>query len=184
MHEKIRLHIGGKEQKEGWKILNALPANNVDYIGDIRNLQQFEDASCSIIYASHVLEHVGQRDMVATLKGLRRLLISGGELMISVPDLDTLCQLFVHKDMTMESRFHVMRMMFGGQVDDFDFHYIGLNFDILVQYLKAAGFASIKRVPDFGIFNDTSNYKPYFGVQISLNLIAFNIGGSIQTPEL
>lgn len=173
MAELIQLHIGGKESKEGWKILNALPGANVDFIGDIRDLSQFKDACCRSIYASHVLEHVGQCDMLSTLKGLRRLLIPKGELMISVPDLDTLCTLFMNKELPLQSRYHVMRMMFGGQIDDFDFHYIGLNLEILLNYLEPAGFASAKRVQNFGLFNDTSSYEPY-GVPISLNVIAYN----------
>lgn len=100
------------------------------------------------------MEHISQRDMVATHKGIRRLLIPNGELMISVPDLDTLCKLFTHMDLTLEHRFYVIRMMFGGQTDDFDFHYIGLSFDILSIYLAKAGFATVWRVKDFGLFND------------------------------
>lgn len=93
--------------------------------------------------------------------------------MISVPDLDTLCTLFMNKELPLQSRYHVMRMMFGGQIDDFDFHYIGLNLEILLNYLEPAGFASAKRVQNFGLFNDTSSYEPY-GVPISLNVIAYN----------
>ena len=173
MSSLIKLHIGGKEVKAGWKILNAQQGTGVDYIGDIRDLMQFDNASCELIYGSHVLEHVSQRDMVKTLQGIRRLLIPNGKLMISVPDLDTLSKLFVHPQLNLEQRFHVMRMMFGGQVDDYDFHYIGLNFEILYSYLKIAGFSSASRIDAFNLFDDTSNYKPY-GVPISLNVIAIN----------
>ena len=41
----MKLHIGGKEKKEGWKILNIQKSKNVDYIGDIRDLSQFNDTS-------------------------------------------------------------------------------------------------------------------------------------------
>ena len=174
MKTTMKLHIGGKESKEGWKILNALSGKNVDYVGDIGKLSQFDAESCSIVYCSHVLEHVGQRDMVATLQGIRRLLMPGGELMISVPDLGILCKLFLHPKMTPKARVHVMRMMFGGQIDAFDFHYIGFDYEILESYLSAAGFTRLVRVKEFGLFNDTSNYAP-FGVPISLNVVAYNV---------
>ncbi|GBG00700.1 hypothetical protein AZSI13_00270 [Azospira sp. I13] len=169
----MKLHIGGREAKEGWSLLNIQPGEGVDFIGDIRNLEQFADGSCEEIYASHVLEHIGQMDMVRTLQGIRRLLVPGGKLMISVPDLDVLCKLFIHPALNLEQRIHVMRMMFGGQVDPHDFHYIGLNLEILGQYLALAGFSSVARVESFGLFNDTSDFRPY-GVAISLNVVAQN----------
>jgi predicted SAM-dependent methyltransferase len=167
----MKLHIGGTQAKEGWKILNSQPGPNVDYIGDIRDLSFFENECCEEVYGAHVLEHIGQKDMIDTLKGIRRLLKPNGKLMISVPDLDVLCKLFIHPELNASQRFHVMRMMFGGQVDPWDFHYIGLNFEILGSYLSASGFGSCARVDSFNLFNDTSSYAPY-GVPISLNVIA------------
>ena len=38
----MKLHIGGKETKEGWKILNIQKSDNVDYVGDITDLCQFD----------------------------------------------------------------------------------------------------------------------------------------------
>ena len=54
----MRLHIGGEEIKEGWKILNIQKKPGVDFIGDITDLSQFDDESIEEVYASHVLEHV------------------------------------------------------------------------------------------------------------------------------
>ncbi|SBT09758.1 hypothetical protein PROAA_3420001 [Candidatus Propionivibrio aalborgensis] len=167
----MKLHIGGKEPKEGWKILNALDFEGVDFVGNVRDLSAFPDACCEKVYASHVMEHVGQRDFVDTLKGIHRILCENGELYFSVPDLETLCRLFIRPELDRESRYHVMRMMFGGQIDDFDFHYIGLTCEFMTYFFNLAGFSSARRVESFGIFNDTSDYRPY-GVPISLNMIA------------
>ena len=65
-----------------------------------------------------------------------------------------------------------MRMMFGGQIDDYDFHYFGWNFEFLNDYLMSSNFSKVERVNSFGLFEDTSNYKPY-GFPISLNVIAY-----------
>ena len=65
----MKLHIGGKEKKEGWRILNIQKNDDVDYVGDISDLSQFEDNSIEEIYASHVVEHVSQKDISKTLKG-------------------------------------------------------------------------------------------------------------------
>lgn len=173
MSELMKLHIGGKEVKAGWKLLNAQPGVGIDFVGDIRDLSQFADASCEIIYGSHILEHINQREMIKTLTGIRRLLVPNGKFLISVPDLQTLCRLFLHPQLNSKQRFHVMRMMFGGQIDNYDFHYIGLDFEILCNYLQVAGFYSVSKVDTFNLFNDTSSYEPY-GVPISLNVVAVN----------
>ena len=76
---KDHLHIGGKEAKEGWKLLNIQAAAGVDYVGDIRDLSQFPDASFDAIYSSHVLEHVGyQKALGDVLKSIHRILRPGG----------------------------------------------------------------------------------------------------------
>ena len=38
-------------------------------------------------------------------------------------------------------------------------------------FLTKVGFLDLKKVESFGLFNDTSNYKPY-GFPVSLNIIA------------
>ena len=65
-----------------------------------------------------------------------------------------------------------MRMMFGGQVDEFDYHYFGWNMLLMEYFLKDAGFKKIERVKSFSLFNDTSELS-FHGVPISLNVIAY-----------
>ena len=100
----MKLHIGGKEAKEGWKILNIQKNENVDFIGDISDLTQFEKESIEVIYASHVLEHVEQKKVLETLKGVHRILKPNGEFYISVPDLDILCKAFISPKLNLEQR--------------------------------------------------------------------------------
>jgi len=166
----MKLHIGGKETKEGWKILNIQKSDNVDYVGDITDLSQFDSESIDEIYASHVLEHVGRFKVSSTLDGIYRVLKKKGKFYVSVPDMDTLSHAFISPLASAENKFRIMRMMFGGQVDDYDFHYFGWNFEFLRDFLKKAGFVDFKRVDSFGLFNDTSDYKLY-GFSVSLNLI-------------
>lgn len=171
MVEPLRLHIGGKQQKEGWKILNINPGRDVDFLGDIRNLGQFADASCEAVYCSHVLEHIRQRDVVATLRGIYRVLAPGGRLMISVPNLDVLCALFVNPTLDLQSKYQVMRMIYGGDVDDHDLHHVGFNEPILRFFLGEAGFRHVERLVDFDLFDDTSRLR-FGNVPISLNVQA------------
>jgi predicted SAM-dependent methyltransferase len=168
----LQLHIGGKEVKEDWKILNVLPAEGVDFLGDVRDLSQFKDGCCERVYASHVMEHIGQKDFLPTLKEIHRILCKSGAFYFAVPDLEVLCQLFLRNDFDASQHFDIMRMMFGGQTDEYDFHQIGLSAEFMINYFRASGFSSMKRVPSFGIFKDASDCN-YYGVPISLNFIAY-----------
>jgi predicted SAM-dependent methyltransferase len=64
-----------------------------------------------------------------------------------------------------------MLMMFGGQLDAHDFHKVGCFEDLLALYLMNVGFSEIKKVEEFGLFDDYSSQR--FGSElISLNMIA------------
>ena len=91
----MKLHIGGEEKKEGWKILNIQRKPDVDFIGDITDLSQFEDNSIDEIYASHVVEHVAQKNVEKTLKGIHRVLKDSGKFYVSVPDMEILCRIYL-----------------------------------------------------------------------------------------
>jgi len=167
----MKLHIGGEEIKEVWKILNAQNKPGVDYIGDISDLSQFQDNSVTAVYASHVLEHVNQKNILSTLKGIYRILCPAGNFYISVPDMDILSHLFISPLASKEDKYLIMRMMFGGQTDQFDFHYFGWNQQFIYDFLKQCSFSDAKRVLSFDFFDDTSNMR-LFGAPVSLNVIA------------
>lgn len=168
-----KLHIGGVTASPGWEILNANVNSTVDHIGNANDLSRFPDNTFNQIYASHVAEHLDYMDELAdALVGWNRVLVPGGRLFVSVPDLDVLAHLLLQKDrLDINERFHVMRMIFGGHVDKFDYHVVGLNQDFLAAFLHNAGFVKIRRVQSFGLFHDTSDMN-FKGVSISLNLIA------------
>ena len=168
----MKLHIGGEEKKDGWKILNIQQKNDVDFIGNITDLSQFEDNSIEEIYASHVVEHVAQKDVEKTLKGIHRVLKDNGKFYVSVPDMDLLCKIFIDPKAPYNVKFYVMRVMFGGQIDEYDFHYFGWNLEFMKNFLTKAGFKKIERVKSFSMFKDTSDLPP-FGPPISLNIIAY-----------
>ncbi len=168
----LRLHIGGREPKNGWKILDIRPGAHVDFVGDCRDLSRFADGSVAEIYASHVLEHLGYlEELPQALAGFHRVLAPGGRLMVSVPDFAVLCRLFIHPSLNAEQRFTIMRIVFGGQMDEYDFHKAGLTFEFLEDYLLTAGFRDIRRVERFGLFEDDSTLE-IGGVPISVNVSA------------
>lgn len=168
-----RLHVGGREAREGWEILNIQAGESVDHVGDAVDLARFADGTFEEVYASHVLEHFDYRDgLLAALKEWFRVLAPGGSLRLSVPDLDALAALLLQRQrLDINQRFQVMRMIFGGHVDAHDYHQVGLNQDFLSAFLYEAGFTDLRRVTRHGLFQDTSDIQ-LAGTAISLNLVA------------
>ncbi len=173
MAKHKRLHIGGKVTSDGWEVLNVVPGPHVNHVFNANNLSKFHDNSFTEIYASHVLEHFDYNgELKNTLIEWHRVLEPGGKIFISVPDLDALAELILAKnELSVNERFEVMRVIFGGHVDKYDYHLVGLNEEFLTNVLITSGFVKIKRVKFFGLFDDTSS-NIFKGVPISLNMIA------------
>ncbi len=168
-----KLHIGGQVRTPGWEVLDVNPGPCVDHVANAADLRAFEDNTFTQIYASHVLEHFDYRDqLVLTLKEWNRVLMPGGTLHVSVPDLDVLARFFVDRTLlSLGDRFLAMRMLFGGHTDKHDYHLVGLNEEFLTGYLNAAGFAEMRRVSGFGLFRDGS-CMALKDIPISLNMLA------------
>lgn len=168
-----KLHIGGQIRADGWEIFDALHRPEVDHVGNAQDLTRFEDGTFDEIYASHVIEHFDYNGPIqATLKEWHRALNLSGCLYVSFPDLAILSRMYACGNLNLQQRFHVMRMIFGGHIDAFDYHLVGLDQEIMGSMLREAGFVSVERVRDFGLFPDTSRMA-FAGVAISCNLVAF-----------
>ena len=167
-----KLNIGGTSALAGWEIYNGMIADYVDHLGDASDLSRFQDKTFDIIYSSHTLEHISYwNDLLPTLKEWKRVLKDDGQIMISVPDLDVLCSLFADKqNISKKQRFSTMRVIYGGQYHQYDYHYAGFNIEIIDYFATLAGLTIKKRVKQFDIFKDAS--KALINNQlISLNVI-------------
>ncbi|MDF1586516.1 class I SAM-dependent methyltransferase [Marinimicrococcus flavescens] len=169
---ELRLHIGGRQKKAGWLILDIEPGPHVDFLGDCTDLGQFPDDSIACVYASHVYEHLDyQQALPHALAEVRRVLRPGGQFHVSVPDLQAVAWLLLDPALGPEQRFHLMRVVYGGQTTPHDFHRTGFTAEIMLGFLARAGFRSARRVADHGLFEDTSKLS-LFGRPVSLNMIA------------
>ena len=169
-----KLHIGGRHPHPDWEIFNIQKGPDVDHVGDACDLSRFTDQTFDELYASHVLEHFDYNEpLQKALKEWYRVLKGDGKLYISVPDMEVLCRLFTMREkFAVKERFQLIRMMFGGHADQYDYHYVGLDLDILIIFLTEAGFQKILKVEAFGIFKDAS-ICCVDNIPISLNVIAF-----------
>ncbi len=166
---EAKLHIGGTETKEGWSVLNIQQVPGVDYVGDIQNMP-FDDGAVDEIYACHILEHLSyQGELQKALKECRRVLKPGGVFRISVPNLLVLCGLLCTPGIDPSEQMHLMRIIYGGQVDEYDHHKTGFTVDLLASFLSQAGFETMKTVETFGLFQDCSE------IVIGGQLISINV---------
>jgi predicted SAM-dependent methyltransferase len=75
----LKLHIGGWERRNGWLIVDINPGPHVDHIGNCNDLSFLRDGTCSEVYASHVLEHLGYNgELQKALREIYRVLKLGG----------------------------------------------------------------------------------------------------------
>jgi predicted SAM-dependent methyltransferase len=83
-----------------------------------------------------------------------------------------LCRLFLDPRATSQDRFDLMRMIFGAQVDPYDFHKVGLTAELMNRLLFDAGFSRVERVKRFALFDDASRQE-MMGTPVSLNMTAY-----------
>ena len=94
-----KLEIGpGEERIEGFETLNIYPGKNVDYACDAAGRLPFDDGDFSIVYASHILEHIPWYQVADVLKEWVRVLKPGGRLEIWVPDGLKICKAWVNAE--------------------------------------------------------------------------------------
>jgi predicted SAM-dependent methyltransferase len=168
----INLHIGGQIIHPDWRILNIADAPGVDYVADCKNLDIFSSNSVNQIYASHVVEHLSHKDeFMAAIFEFYRVLVPGGKLMLAVPDMEILLKIFGHPESDISTKYGIVNIIFGGQKNPFDYHKIGLDYQLLQFFLQSAGFKLMQRVESFGLFDDASEYK-YMMYPVSLNVIS------------
>lgn len=140
-----KLHLGcGKIRLAGFCNVDILTAEAVDVVSDISKLDNFSNNSIELIYACHVLEHFSHDEAVKVLRRWFDVLEPGGELRISVPDIDRIvkiyCDNWSHFQTPGNSPW--IGLLYGGQGDPYDFHKTGFNFCWMRFLLEDIGYTT------------------------------------------
>ena len=174
----MKLHIGcGKKYLPGYKHLDIIEYDHVDYVCDARRLKMIEDSSVSEIYACHILEHVERGEVADVLQEWCRVMKTAGIIRVAVPNFESIVEEYLEKkDLT-----SFQGLLYGGQTYDYNFHHIAFDFEMLKKLLEDAGFCSVERYEwcEF-LPNDYDDYSraylPHMDVKngrlMSLNVMA------------
>jgi predicted SAM-dependent methyltransferase len=174
----MKLHIGcGNKYLPGFKHMDAMSGNHIDYVCDARHLTMIDTDSVNEIYACHILEHVGREDVLEVLKEWNRVLKPKGIIRIAVPDFESIVKEYIkNPDLS-----KYLGLLYGGQNYEYNFHYITFDFSYMKNLLQQAGFDDVERY-DWQTFlpenyDDFSRaYIPHMdfknGRLMSLNVIA------------
>eukprot|EP01041_Mallomonas_annulata_P009849 gene9849-20486_t len=164
-NKPLQVHIGcikwDECARENWIVVDALNSIMTHFQLQVEDLHVFSNGSVSVLYSSHVLEHLAyfgnDCELCKTLREWRRILKLDGIIMISVPDLEILAELLTDTNLSNQSHYEVMQMMFGGQLNEYDYHKTGLYFEFLEELLEENGFCNVQKVHHFGYFIDSSD---------------------------
>lgn len=114
MPEKKRvLHVGAGHknngaalppvfQDPGWQEIrfDIDPQNAPDILGSILNMAEVDSESMDAIYSSHNIEHVHEHEVSTALNEFLRVLKPGGYVLITCPDLQSICAMVANDRLT------------------------------------------------------------------------------------
>lgn len=176
---ELRLHLGcGDIRIPGYCNVDISATPAVDVVADISRLGCFADGRVAQIYACHVLEHFSHEDTKRVLDRWYRLLEPGGELQLSVPDMDRIVKVYIDNWQHFQTAGNSpwIGLIYGGQRNAYDYHKTGFNFCWMRHLLHDIGFVEVAEYPHEPHFvpgiEDASLAREPFGVYLSLNVRA------------
>lgn len=174
------LHLGcGGRRAPGFCNVDITAQSTVDIVDNVMTLDRFPDDYAASIYSCHVLEHFSHAEAPEVLKTWFRVLSPGGEIRISVPDIDRIVKIYMKNWQHFQTEPHSpwIGLLYGGQTDAYDFHKTGWNFCWMSHIMREIGFVDMQEYshsPHFvgDEFWDNSLAHEPFGEFLSLNMLA------------
>jgi predicted SAM-dependent methyltransferase len=175
------IHLGGGDNRiQHFINIDANIFCQCDVVSGIDPLK-LRSNSVKTIYCSHIFEHISHRRIEHVLSEWYRVLQPGGDLYISVPDIEILFQIYLeklthYKDGEKNTVDLAAGIIYGGQTTRFDFHHYGYSYTTMQALLESVGFKNIARFDReelvFAPFDDAARSARIKTIPISLNISA------------
>ena len=175
----MKLHIGsGERYLPGYKHLDIIKREHIDYACDARDLSFLQDGCADEIYACHVLEHFKRGEVESVLTEWNRILrMPGGALRVCVPNFEAIMREYTRS----ENLETLLGLLYGGQNNEFNFHFQAYDFKRLKMLLEKTGYIDVQEYDSREFlppgYDDYSRaYLPHMdfegGRPMSLNILA------------
>jgi predicted SAM-dependent methyltransferase len=112
--------------------------HDVDIVADATNIP-LPDNYADIVFSSECLEHFSWKKYQDVLKEWCRILKPGGMIRIEVPDFLGACKQLLTMD-SLEGDRAMQQIFFAEQMNQYDFHFVGLTSRMLVDDFEKLGF--------------------------------------------
>ncbi len=174
---KSFLHVGcGPKHKdrttkafnsEDWREIrfDIDPSVSPDVVGTMTDMSQVSDSSVDAVFSSHNIEHLYPHEVPVALSEFKRVLAPGGFVVITCPDLQSVCALIAEDKLTdpaytspagpiapLDILYGHRAAMAKGNL--YMAHRCGFTQKVLSGTLAAAGFASVASAKRAGPFFD------------------------------
>lgn len=122
----------------------------VDVVSDARAIN-LPSMCADIVYNSECLEHFPWKEYQSVLAEWCRLVKPGGMIRVEVPDFLLACKQILDND-NLEYDRRMQQIFFAEQLNEFDFHFVGLTHRMLTEDFENFGFEviDVKRGDEWG----------------------------------
>lgn len=146
----MQLNLGcGLKKFEGFINIDIRREVNPDIIDDVSCLSSIRGGSISKIVANHILEHFPSSATLDILNCWRNKLVSGGVILIEVPNILDIIDRWAGSDSREDSNcfIEMIRDIFGSQDYEYNTHYTGFSVKYLFELLVNVGFKDVVVIP-------------------------------------
>lgn len=122
----------------------------VDVVCDARHITLPSDYA-DLVFSSECLEHFPRKEYQSVLAEWVRILKPGGMIRVEVPDFLAACNQVLEAD-TLEMDRAIQQIIFAEQLNQWDFHFVGLTPRMLTEDFENLNceVIDIKRGPEWG----------------------------------
>lgn len=133
---QINVGSGQRPFKKPWVNVDMNPKWRPDVVADGASMPMFEDGSADVIVLHHTLEHFGCGEATPLIQECNRILCRGGSLLVFVPDMRALTQMWNIGRLTTQV---FLTNVYGAYMDsEADRHKWGYDRPSLIQFLAGA----------------------------------------------